>query len=77
MIATVDEHADDIASVDQETKAKPQIMYDVTYDEWLAFREQPPVNHDDVLDVHMFLRDFDGDFERLFREDTRTEENVR
>jgi hypothetical protein len=26
----------------------------------------PPVNADDVLDVHEFLRDFDGDFRRLF-----------
>ena len=26
-----------------------------------------PVTLDDVLDVHQFLRDFDGDFQRLFR----------
>jgi hypothetical protein len=27
----------------------------------------PPVGVDDVLDMHDFLRDFDGDFLRLFR----------
>jgi hypothetical protein len=26
----------------------------------------PPVSSDDVLDVHMFLKDFDGDFLSLF-----------
>ena len=28
---------------------------------------QPPVSVDDVVDMHEFLRDFDGDFQRLFR----------
>ncbi len=28
---------------------------------------QPPVTADDVLDVHEFLRDFDGDFRQLFQ----------
>lgn len=78
MIATVDKEERDIVSVDQETGAKPQIMYDVTYEEWLAFQECPPISHDDVLDAHMFLRDFDGDFKRLFGTDTNTtEENVK
>jgi hypothetical protein len=27
----------------------------------------PPVSVDDVVDMHEFLRDFDGDFQRLFR----------
>jgi Cytochrome c554 and c-prime len=27
----------------------------------------PPVSVDDVVDMHEYLRDFDGDFERLFR----------
>ena len=27
-----------------------------------------PVNVDDVLDMHFFLRDFNGDFQRLFAE---------
>ena len=28
---------------------------------------QPAVSVDDVVDMHEFLRDFDGDFQRLFR----------
>lgn len=28
---------------------------------------EPPVSSDDVLDMHEFLRDFDGDFRGLFR----------
>jgi hypothetical protein len=27
----------------------------------------PPISVDDVVDMHEYLRDFDGDFERLFR----------
>jgi hypothetical protein len=30
--------------------------------------EGPPVLGDDVLSMHVFLRGFDGDFHRLFRE---------
>ena len=30
-------------------------------------KRQPPVSVDDVVDMHEFLRDFDGDFQRLFR----------
>jgi hypothetical protein len=32
-----------------------------------AERRSPPVSGDDVLDMHEFLRDFDGDFLNLFR----------
>jgi hypothetical protein len=28
---------------------------------------EPPVSIDDVLDMHEFLNDFDGDFDKLFR----------
>lgn len=77
MIATVDEAEADSASFDQETDARPKIMYDVTYDEWLAFEQRPPISQDDVLDMHVFLEDFDGDFVRLLRGETDPEENVK
>lgn len=77
MIATVHEDAKGIVSIDQETETKPKIMYDVTYDEWIAFQKRPPVSRDDVLDIHILLRDFDGDFARLFGERTNTEDNVK
>ncbi|HET7676352.1 MAG TPA: hypothetical protein VFK38_00705 [Candidatus Limnocylindrales bacterium] len=31
-----------------------------------GFAESPPVSADDVLEMHAFLRRFDGDFRRLF-----------
>lgn len=33
-----------------------------------AASSEPPVSTDDVLDMHLFLDDFDGDFSRLFKE---------
>ena len=30
-------------------------------------RTGPPVSTDDVLDMHEFMKSFDGDFQRLFR----------
>ena len=32
-----------------------------------AVSQAPPVEVDDVLDMHEFLRDFDGDFQSLFQ----------
>lgn len=77
MIATVEEDETGALTVDQETESRPKIMYDVTYDEWLAFQEQSPISRDDVLDAHLFLKDFDGDFDRLFSNQLETEENVK
>ena len=77
IVATVSEAETDMVNVDSEPVARPKIMYDVTYNEWLAFQQRPPVNQDDVLDMHMFLKDFDGDFARLFREETHSEETVK
>lgn len=74
MIATVEEDETGDLMVDHETEPRPKIMYDVTYEEWLAFQELPPISHDDVLDVHALLEDFDGDFIRLFEEPTNEEE---
>ncbi len=36
-------------------------------DEPAAGERGAPVSVDDVVDMHEFLRDFDGDFQRLFR----------
>jgi hypothetical protein len=41
-------------------------LRDVTRDEDEQFAELPAVTGDDVLDMHEFLRDFNGDFRRLF-----------
>jgi hypothetical protein len=44
------------------------ILRDVTDAEGEVFLAMEPVTGDDVLDVHEFLRDFDGDFKGLFRD---------
>lgn len=78
MVARVDEsHADSTIDLNQAPPARPRIMYDVTYDEWLAFQKRPPISSDDVLDMHLFLRDFDGDFASLFGEETDIEGNAK
>jgi len=35
---------------------------ELTLEEWDRFREMPHIDADDVLNMHEFLRDFDGDF---------------
>jgi len=65
MVATLDADEGAIGFAHQADR-RPRIMYDVSYEEWLAFREKPPISQDDVLDIHRFLADFDGDFEALF-----------
>ena len=44
---------------------KPEIVNELTSQEWARFREMPQIDADDLLDVHEFLRDFDGDFVNL------------
>jgi hypothetical protein len=82
LIATVDDADTAAVEVGEQEESRPQIMYDVTYEEWLAFQELPPLGYDDVLDLHLFLKDFDGDFSGLFGrdaedEETAVEDNVR
>jgi hypothetical protein len=45
---------------------KPDIVNELTSQEWARFREMPQIDADDVLDVHELLRDFDGDLVSLF-----------
>jgi hypothetical protein len=42
------------------------VLCDLTADEEEKFAEMAPVGADDVLDIHEFLRDFNGDFRGLF-----------
>ena len=50
---------------------KPETISELTAQEWARFREMPQIDVDDLLDVHEFLRDFEGDFANLFEERTR------
>ena len=51
----------------QEGEKKPKVVNEITSQEWARFREMSPIDADDLLDVHEFLRDFDGDFVSLSR----------
>lgn len=48
---------------------KVEVLTDLTPEELERVKELPAVSTDDVLDVVRFLRDFDGDFRELFKED--------
>ncbi|MDQ2743723.1 MAG: hypothetical protein M3Z66_15715 [Chloroflexota bacterium] len=43
------------------------VLRDLSEAEEERFAEMAPVGADDVLDIHEFLRDFNGDFRALFR----------
>lgn len=46
----------------------PQLITDLTEADQAKFRELESVDADDLLDIHTFLREFDGDFAQLFSE---------
>ena len=53
------------AIIREDTKA--EVITDLTEAELDKFKDIDEVRADDVLDMHNFLHDFDGDFPRLFR----------
>ncbi|HID87786.1 MAG TPA: hypothetical protein EYP55_10490 [Anaerolineae bacterium] len=60
-----------VFAVVQEGEAQP-VLTELTPEEQARFQEMPPLDADDILDAHRFLRDFNGDFIRLFRGQTST-----
>ena len=46
----------------------PHLITDLTEADQAKFCELEPVDADDLLDIHAFLREFDGDFAQLFSE---------
>ena len=55
-----------IAAIVREGKA-PEVITDLSEAELSRFRNAGKLTADDVLDMHDFLKNFDGDFSRLFR----------
>ena len=53
-----------IAAVVKEEKRKA--VTDLAGSERIKFRKISPIDGDDVLDMHRFLKDFNGDFGKLF-----------
>jgi hypothetical protein len=45
--------------------AEPEAVLDLTPEEAQTAKGWPPVSADDVLDMHLLLREFDGDFESI------------
>jgi hypothetical protein len=45
---------------------EPEPIIDLTPEEVEAAVDWAPITADDLLDVHAFLQEFDGDFEMLF-----------
>ena len=54
-----------VAAVVKEGKA-PKVTTDLTEAEWDKFKEMDELTTDEVLDMHSFLKGFDGDFSQLF-----------
>lgn len=55
-----------VAAVIKEEGKIPGIITDLSKAESSKREHDPPVSSDDVLDMHSFLSDFDGDWKRLF-----------
>ena len=51
----------------KEGKA-PRVINDLTEAELDKFKEMNQLTTDEVLDIHNFLKGFDGDFSRLFNQ---------
>jgi hypothetical protein len=47
---------------------KPEVITDLTEMELEKFRDSEEIREDDLLDMHNFLKVFNGDFPRLFRQ---------
>jgi len=54
-----------VAAVVREDSV-PEVITDLTQAELDRFRNVSKVTTDDVLDMHNFLKDFDGDLSQLF-----------
>lgn len=53
-----------VAAVVKEGSRSPEVVTELTPEE--LKRLSTPLTSDDVIDMHAFLRDFDGDFSSLF-----------
>jgi len=59
-----------VAFIGSDTEVrKPRRTSDLNVAEKRKFKRHPALSGDDLLDMHRFLKDFDGDFGRLFDKD--------
>lgn len=57
-----------VAAVIKEEGEIPGVITDLSKVEYSKLENSSTVTGDDVLDMHQFLSQFEGDFERLFKE---------
>ncbi len=57
-----------VAAVIKESR-QGKIVTDLTETELVKFANENSISTDDVLDIHNFLKDFKGDFSKLFNKD--------
>ena len=55
-----------ILAIIRET-GEAESVTELTPEEWDRFRKMSQIDADEVLDIHEFLRDFDGDFVSLLQ----------
>ncbi len=55
-----------ILAMVKEDEEQVEVVTDLTAEELERMEGMPAIDIDDVLDVHRFLRDFDGDSQDLF-----------
>lgn len=54
-----------VAAIIKKEKAQ-EIITDLTEEEFIASAQDDLINSNDLLYLHSFLKDFDGDFSKLF-----------
>jgi hypothetical protein len=61
-------HCDELCQVVilMPTAEEAELSAELSTEEAEALADLPPISSDDVLDLHLFMQDFDGDFEMLF-----------
>jgi hypothetical protein len=59
-------HAQCLVAVVVKEDKRPEVITDLTEAESNRFRGAGALTADEVLDMHRFLNDFDGDFSHLF-----------
>ena len=62
-------HARCLVAAFVREEARPEVVSDLTEAELGKFKEPAVIGEEDLLEMHDFLKDFDGDFPGLFRQD--------
>lgn len=53
--------------VSDKNQGMPKLLSDVSPEDFKDQGTRDPVETDQIVDVHQFLKDFDGNFEKLFK----------